>query len=65
MLADFFTKPMQGSLFKCLRDNIINVAPATYDSPGPRSVLGNMEHSDLDGQTDVNHKISVSCNLKE
>ena len=50
----------QGSLFKRLRDNIMNVAPATHDLPGPRSVLGNMESSNIDGQMDVNHEINVS-----
>ena len=65
ILADFFTKPLQGSLFKCLHDDIMNVAPATHDLPGPRSVLGNMESSNIDGQTGVNHEINVSCNLKE
>ena len=28
-------------------------------------VLGNMESSNIDGQTEVNHEINVSCNLKE
>jgi hypothetical protein len=40
MIADFFTKPLQGSLFKKLRDQIMNVNPASYDgSQDCRSVL--------------------------
>jgi hypothetical protein len=39
MIADFFTKPLQGKRFKLLRDIILN-RDATSDSQY-RSVLGN------------------------
>jgi hypothetical protein len=39
MLADFFTKPLQGSQFKVLRDRIMNVNPATTLCQDYRSVL--------------------------
>jgi hypothetical protein len=43
MLADFFTKPLQGPQFRKLRDQIMNIAPSTsaYHSrhSGHRSVL--------------------------
>lgn len=41
MIADFFTKPLQGSLFQRLRDTIMNIDPATEHSehPDQRSVL--------------------------
>jgi Reverse transcriptase (RNA-dependent DNA polymerase) len=41
MLADFFTKPLQGSLFRTLRDQVMNVDPstATDSASDRRSVL--------------------------
>jgi hypothetical protein len=43
MLADYFTKPLQGLQFRKLRDRIMNIAPSssTYHSNhlGHRSVL--------------------------
>jgi len=39
MLADFFTKPLQGSLFLKFRDMIMNVAPSGQNHPDHRSVL--------------------------
>jgi hypothetical protein len=42
MLADFFTKPLQGMQFRTLRNQIMNIAPSSaYHSstPGHRSVL--------------------------
>jgi hypothetical protein len=41
MLADFFTKPLQGALFRKLRDKIMNIDPMTDWSQDHRSVLGN------------------------
>ena len=41
MLADFFTKPLQGGLFTKLWDIILGVNQATCGSPDSRSVLGN------------------------
>ena len=51
-LADFFTKPLQGSLFRRMRDFILNVNTSSYDGPNNtsedhRSVLKNTD----DGQT--------------
>jgi hypothetical protein len=39
MLADFFTKPLQGSLFQALRDQVMNVDPASTTTLARRSVL--------------------------
>jgi hypothetical protein len=39
MIADFFTKPLQGILFKKFRNFIMNVDPATNSSQDHRSVL--------------------------
>ena len=44
MIADYFTKPLQGALFRKLRDAILNIAPedgpASMLSQDHRSVLG-------------------------
>jgi hypothetical protein len=45
MIADFFTKPLQGSLFKKFRDQIMNVASTADSMQNHRSVLGNMRLS--------------------
>jgi hypothetical protein len=42
MIADFFTKPLQGAPFRKLRDHIMNVAPSSIyhsNNSGHRSVL--------------------------
>ena len=43
MVADYFTKPLQGSLFRKMRDTIMNVSasggPASMQLPRPRSEL--------------------------
>ncbi len=39
MLADFFTKPLQGSLFKTFRNQIMNYNPVTDSDQDYRSVL--------------------------
>jgi hypothetical protein len=39
MLADFFTKPLQGSIFRRFRDMIMNVDPANKPGQDQRSVL--------------------------
>ena len=39
MHADFFTKPLQGMLFYCLRDLIMNIAPESPYHSSHRSVL--------------------------
>jgi hypothetical protein len=45
MLADFFTKPLQGTPFRKFRDDIMNVDPRLVPTMAHRSVLG-MESSD-------------------
>jgi hypothetical protein len=39
MIADFFTKPLQGSLFRRLRDVNMNIDPEQTTAPDQRSVL--------------------------
>ena len=39
MRADFFTKPLQGMLFYCLHDLIMNIAPENPYHSSHRSVL--------------------------
>ena len=47
MLADYFTKPLQGALFYKLRDRIMNIDPSSeYHSSAHRSVLRNVENND-------------------
>jgi hypothetical protein len=41
MVADFFTKPLQGIQFKKFRDLIMNIDPSTDSSKDQRSVLKN------------------------
>ena len=47
MIADFFTKPLPGPLFRKFRDWIMNIAPdpTANSSRDHRSVLGNHENS--------------------
>jgi hypothetical protein len=40
MLSDYFTKPLQGALFRKLRDLIMNVDPVIASRWDHRSVLG-------------------------
>jgi Reverse transcriptase (RNA-dependent DNA polymerase) len=53
MVADFFTKPLQGSLFRRLRDIVMNIDPDQPDTPvgqDQRSVLDSSHASDgIDG----------------
>jgi hypothetical protein len=57
MLADFFTKPLQGGLFYKMRDQIMNIgAESEFHSSCHRSVLRGSENSNspdstVDGQT--------------
>ena len=52
MLADFFTKPLQGALFACMRDKILNL-PCSTSPAVHRSVL------DLQNFSKVNKNDSV------
>ena len=42
MIADFFTNPLQGSLFKRLHDDIMNKAPVTHDLPAGLFKIGRL-----------------------
>ena len=58
MLADYFTKPLQGALFYKLRDRIMNIDPSSeYHSSAHRSVLRNGENNEMG---DVMHGACVS-----
>jgi hypothetical protein len=49
MLGDFFTKPLQGQLFRRLRDRIMNIDPCSvYHSTARRSVLDNTDRRSTD-----------------
>ncbi len=69
MLADYFTKPLQGTDFRKFRDRIMNINPSTTRHQDCRSVLGkndnlqdpqdvgtNVEHCADDGWTVVQGK---------
>ena len=49
MVADYFTKPLQGALFYKLRDHIMNIDPSSKFHSGHRSVLekDDLSHSDI------------------
>jgi hypothetical protein len=49
MMADYFTKPLQGALFRRMRDRIMNIDPNSKYYSGHRSVLDqNQGHDHLD-----------------
>ena len=57
MVADFFTKPLHGSLFKKLRDQVMNVDPEADSLQDRRSVLENRgDVHTTDGEWTVVHK---------
>jgi len=41
MIADYFTKPLQGILFRKMRDQVMNIDPSSEYHSGHRSVLKN------------------------
>ena len=55
MLADYFTKPLQGMLFYKLRDYIMNVDPSSEFHSGHRSVL---ESNDFPVNNDLSNDVS-------
>ena len=55
MLADYFTKPLQGMLFYKLRDYIMNVDPSSEFHSGHRSVL---ESNDFPVSNDLSNDVS-------
>ena len=46
MCRDFFTKPLQGALFREQRDSIMNIDPCSKYHAGHRSVLKAVEEED-------------------
>ena len=64
MMADFFTKPLQGRLFYQLRDLIMNIAPHDKHHSSHRSVLKDVPSSVA--ETDANAtKDTVERQLEE
>jgi hypothetical protein len=62
MMADFFTKPLQGTQFRKLRDRIMNIAPSSaYHSSnsGHRSVLKPKSSDDV--KSPSSDDVSVSA----
>ena len=58
MIADYFTKPLQGTIFRNFRDFIMNNGPPPKHRTGDRrSVLENNKTSEeqTDGQSNANH----------
>jgi len=58
MLAVFFTKPLQGTLFMCMRDKILNL-PCSTSPAVHRSVLDLQDFSkgnETDGQKTIGNK---------
>ena len=49
MVADYFTKPLQGRLFYKLRDLVMNIGPSSKYSSAQRSVLRNGKTRKSDG----------------
>jgi hypothetical protein len=67
MLADYFTKPLQGPQFRKLRDRIMNIAPSSaYHSSnsGHRSVL-EMKSPSLPSFSDVSMSATSTKSYKE
>jgi hypothetical protein len=64
MIADYFTKPLQGHLFRRMRDYIMNIDPSDKYHSGHRSVLSvnnggavEMDH----GSTNENSNAVTDC----
>jgi len=69
MVADFFTKPLQGTQFRKLRDQIMNIDPSSpyhSDNSGHRSVLENeVKVTEDTKENDVSENTSPSPTYKE
>ncbi|MCK7499178.1 MAG: hypothetical protein MZW92_58370 [Comamonadaceae bacterium] len=73
MLADFFTKPLQGLQFRKLRDQIMNIAPSSAyhsNNSGHRSVLktkspGTGNFNDVSTSTTSNESATSTRSYKE
>jgi hypothetical protein len=65
MIADFFTKPLQGTMFRKFRTQIMNLDPLSDSSQDDRSVLWKEVDSKEDEQsTDENGWIEVHHKTK-
>jgi hypothetical protein len=65
MLADFFTKPLQGSLFKKLRAQILNIRediPLPLTTSGPQECVMDTTWADMVSKGMV-HPSSGNCRL--
>ena len=70
MVADYFTKPLQGRLFYKLRDLVMNIGPGSKYSSAQRSVLRNGETRKYDGdpsskESDVAIKVDKPPTYKD
>ena len=64
MIADFFTKPLQGATFRKLRDHVMNLHPTSkYHSNqlGDRSVLRNNPTPSSDPVPNPNRDVKTTC----
>ena len=70
MLADYFTKPLQGALFVRLRNHIMGAEFANGDSQNHRSVLDDdddetlMEASDQDQEASEQNQTASAATTK-
>jgi Reverse transcriptase (RNA-dependent DNA polymerase) len=60
MLADFFTKPLQGHKFRVLRDSIMNIDLSSEYHSGHRSVLNQIEPQVDDGSEHLGTDVAGS-----
>jgi hypothetical protein len=68
MLADMFTKPLQGSTFRCFRAAVMNNKTDCPAAPGGapvhRSVLENNDKRRTDGSNAVQLKVDVAGKVR-
>jgi hypothetical protein len=62
MVADFFTKPLQGHLFKRLRDRVMNIDPSDKHHSDHRSVLEVNETGTVSDDNCLDGSIHASAN---
>jgi len=65
MVADFFTKPLQGSAFVRFRIFLLNVDSSVDATKNLRSVLGNIGTSHEEMHTYTNNENTMMCLNKE
>ena len=64
MLADFFTKPTQGTLFKKLRDRIMNIDPSSPHHLDHRSVLDESNITTGESDKTTANEATTSTDIK-